>query len=651
LNGIVGIFGPNRAGKSSIVGTILYNLFNATDRGSIKNMYVCNVRKPFCYTRAVIDVNGVNYVIERQTTKHENRRGVQNAATALNVFRIDESGDAADLAGEQRLDTEKIIRGLIGNVDDFLLTSLSAQDDVSAFIKQGTTKRRQILSRFLDLDIFDKMYALANDDLKSVKSQLKIIPDKDWSDIVGSYKKNLQQIQADDESCTQRLRDANEQLNDARLELTKHGDQALVTQTQVDSQKKRVEQLEQQATKLTSDISTLNGDIERISAKLLTIEEIKKDNDVVSLKQRLDILSTLESSVTNLRLILDKECAILKQQERSTKILDDVPCGDSFPKCKFIKDAYLIRQKIDSQRSRVSKAQEKFDAASIELNNANIVDIRSKLDKLQQLHDRFAKLQLDASNKRTAIVKLESQRDLIVSQLEPAKAKLEVLEEALKNDENVEVVSLRSKIDNCLGAISRLDSDRLRLASERGKIISDIEKVHQEKRSREQLLQKMQVFELIAMAFSKKGIPSVIVGSQLPVINGEIAKILAGIVNFTIELEADEESDSMDVFINYGDSRRIIELASGMEKLISSMAIRVALINVSTLPKTNMLIIDEGFGALDDAGIESCNRLLVSLKRYFRTLLIITHVDAVKDVADQIIEVTKDEKDAHVSVE
>jgi DNA repair exonuclease SbcCD ATPase subunit len=54
---------------------------------------------------------------------------------------------------------------------------------------------------------------------------------------------------------------------------------------------------------------------------------------------------------------------------------------------------------------------------------------------------------------------------------------------------------------------------------------------------------------------------------------------------------------------------------------------------------------------LDDAGIESCNRLLVSLKRYFRTLLIITHVDAVKDVTDQIIEVTKDEKDAHVSVE
>jgi len=104
----------------------------------------------------------------------------------------------------------------------------------------------------------------------------------------------------------------------------------------------------------------------------------------------------------------------------------------------------------------------------------------------------------------------------------------------------------------------------------------------------------------------------------------------------------------MDVFINYGDSRRIIELGSGMEKMISSIAIRVALINVSTLPKTDMFIIDEGFGALDDTSIEACNRLLTSLKRYFRTIIVITHVDGVKDVADAILEITKNEKDSKV---
>ena len=159
---------------------------------------------------------------------------------------------------------------------------------------------------------------------------------------------------------------------------------------------------------------------------------------------------------------------------------------------------------------------------------------------------------------------------------------------------------------------------------------------------------KMKLYELITTAFSRKGVPSVIVSSQLPVINTEISKILTGIVDFTLELEVDEETDSMDVFINYGDSRRIIELGSGMEKMISSIAIRVALINVSTLPKTDMFIIDEGFGALDDTSIEACNRLLTSLKRYFRTIIVITHVDGVKDVADAILEITKNEKDSKV---
>ena len=42
--------------------------------------------------------------------------------------------------------------------------------------------------------------------------------------------------------------------------------------------------------------------------------------------------------------------------------------------------------------------------------------------------------------------------------------------------------------------------------------------------------------------------------SQLPVINDEISKILQGVVGFTVELEADSDSNSMDVYINYGDS-------------------------------------------------------------------------------------------------
>ena len=104
----------------------------------------------------------------------------------------------------------------------------------------------------------------------------------------------------------------------------------------------------------------------------------------------------------------------------------------------------------------------------------------------------------------------------------------------------------------------------------------------------------------------------------------------------------------MDIYINYGDSRRIVELGSGMEKMMASLAIRVALINVSTLPKTNMLIIDEGFGALDETNLEACGKLLHSLKKWFKNILVISHIDAIKDVVDNTIDITRKGVDSYV---
>ena len=72
------------------------------------------------------------------------------------------------------------------------------------------------------------------------------------------------------------------------------------------------------------------------------------------------------------------------------------------------------------------------------------------------------------------------------------------------------------------------------------------------------------------------------------------------------------------------------------------------LINVSSLPKTDLLVIDEWFCALDDMNIEACSRLLDSLKKWFRNILIISHVDAVKDTVDNVLDITQKEKASRV---
>ena len=110
----------------------------------------------------------------------------------------------------------------------------------------------------------------------------------------------------------------------------------------------------------------------------------------------------------------------------------------------------------------------------------------------------------------------------------------------------------------------------------------------------------------------------------------------------------DESSGDLDIFIDYGDSKRPIELSSGMEKMISSLAIRTALIEVSAIPKPDLFIIDEGFGALDDINLEACARLLISLKRNFKNILVISHVDSIKDIVDNVIEISHDGIDASV---
>jgi DNA repair exonuclease SbcCD ATPase subunit len=648
LNGIVGIFGPNRAGKSSIVGTIMYSLFNTTDRGSIKNLHVVNVRQPYCYTKAIINVNGTNYVVERQTVKHETRSGQVHAGTALNVFKIDESGNVIDMAGEQRTDTEKVVRKLIGTPEDCLLTSVAAQDDVKNFINQGITKRRKDLSRFLDLDIFDKMFEQAKVDVNVNKGMLKNLPDRDWARLADEFLKRIHDKELLIEEKDNLRNDAILRLQELRTQLSAFKDFNPVTKTQVDQQRAWVASMEDANQNTRHEIEVASKQIDEKTDKIAKVSDVLLKNDVEELRKRLETFRTLESSFESLKLVHEKDAVLLKQQERSLKILDDVPCGDKFPDCKFIKDAFKQKDKVEPQREKVLRALEKLQKAEAALDELKKEDLPGKVTKLDQLKALQMTLQNEVA--RLVLVKDRKKHDLNVTEpkLEEAKRRFAELEEALKNEENVEAVALRNSLDEVQQLIKRLDTEKLAIASEVGRISSDLAKLEDEKQRRHDLLQLMKAHELIAHAFSRRGIPSLIVASQLPLINAEIAKILNGIVNFTVELEQDDESDSMEIYIDYGDSKRVIELGSGMEKTIAAIAIRVALINISSLPKTDMFIIDESFGPLDPGSVESCNRLLTSLKRYFKTIFVITHVEGVKDVADHIIEVTKNEKDAKV---
>ena len=135
----------------------------------------------------------------------------------------------------------------------------------------------------------------------------------------------------------------------------------------------------------------------------------------------------------------------------------------------------------------------------------------------------------------------------------------------------------------------------------------------------------------------------------MPLINSEIAKILTNIVEFQVFIENDGKK--LDILIQHPKHEaRPLELGSGAEKTIASMAMRLALLTVSSLPKPDIFILDEPGTALDEENMEGFTRILDMVKTYFKTVILISHLDVLKDCVDSQIIIEKKDGYAHVNI-
>ena len=650
LSGITGIFGRNARGKSSVVGSLMYTLFNTTDRGPIKNIHVINSRKSHCIGKVTIGLGEERLRIERQSVKHKDKRGKESAVTHLNVFKVDENGNVlVDRSGEQRRVTENNIREQIGNSEDFLLTSLASQGEMNSFIKQRSTARKSVLTRFLGLDIFEKMAELAREESKLTQAQIKTAPDRDWDVAITGLILDQRQLREKIQEIERKITNfrLDEQKVQIRLSTFENAD--VITPADVERQKKVITASEKTLETHKKNKINFEKEIKDINKKINRIESVKNQISIDVLRQRQASLRSLESSLVKMKHSHERAFTLLQNQSKSVKKLKDVPCGDKFPTCKFIKDSHNDKKSIDSQKEKVEDLMDQLKVAESHLAVLKLENVGEQIKKYEALLKLESELIIKVTRKEADVKNVNSDIRSVEGRIERAKSDLEELEsKTVDSDVNDELNLLKSQVHSIRQKISVHDAQRMSAASEQGSFETKLNFLKEEKIKYQEIKQKWRIFDLFMQGVSKKGIPLQIITSQLPVINSEIAKILQSVVSFTIELEADPDSNAMDVYINYGDSRRIIELASGMEKMVASLAIRVALINVSSLPKTDMLVIDEGFGSLDDVNVEACNRLLVSLKKWFKTILIITHIDGVKDVADNVIDITWNGKDAKV---
>lgn len=130
----------------------------------------------------------------------------------------------------------------------------------------------------------------------------------------------------------------------------------------------------------------------------------------------------------------------------------------------------------------------------------------------------------------------------------------------------------------------------------------------------------------------KSGIPIHIIERLLPLIQNKVNAILELITEFTIKLFIEDDMLQIKAVYDFDNREMDISLCSGFERIITSIAFKVAFVEIANLPK--FLIIDEGFSAFDSGNLNSLYTIFDLLRDKLDFVLIVTHNDNIKDMTD-----------------
>ena len=183
----------------------------------------------------------------------------------------------------------------------------------------------------------------------------------------------------------------------------------------------------------------------------------------------------------------------------------------------------------------------------------------------------------------------------------------------------------------------------------KGSLEQKLTNLMEQQKEMKDIQQEYAAYDLYMRCMHSNGIAYDIIKKQLPAINDEIAKVLANIVSFEAFFE--DDGRRLNIFIKHPKhDARPLEMGSGAEKTIAAMAIRLALLSVSNLPKGDIFILDEPGTALDADNMEGFIRILDLIKSFFKTVILISHLDSLKDCVDTQIIIDKKGTYAHVEV-
>lgn len=688
--------GDNGAGKSSLLDAITFALFGEGTRGGARQMdtYVTTGADE-CRVELTFDLHGQTYRILRH-------RSVARNKSLLELY-IADGDDWRPLSGKTITDTEAAIAALV-RMDYKTFTA-------SAFVLQGQSDsltadmtdadRKAVLASILGLDLWDALLERTREQARGIKGELQLLT---------GQAQRLEPAAGEANIIAERLQRTRDELTVAQA----HQTDVEADLSRVQAQAGSYEQAEAQLADLARQLTAREQDKqaierERVTAQATLASAQRILGDAVAIRSAAHHEAELAPIVQQLTQRADQYAALSRQLEEATRqmtewdrtrqselaklkatieakaqqaaLLGRVPCtGETQANCALLASAREAEASLQTLRERFSHLgvqSNPHDARCAELATAREAvnyDAR-ELDRLRRDLDT-ARLsarrlpELDAATARAAEAqeRINGIDDRLVAALE-AIEELTARKAALQQ-QAVEAATARSLLAQSRGWVEAARNTVAAHQADIGRLEARLETAQKAAeelvtiRDRAAVLAEQSLtLDLMEQACSKRGgVPALIVENAVPEIerlaNDVLSRVSAGRLAIRLDTQVEGKStgtmqEVLRITVLDGGVERPYRNYSGAERFLTDISLRVALskfLSHRAGAEIQTLIIDEGFGSLDAAGRQRIMEALDIIRADFRLVLVITHLDELKDALPSRIHVTKTAQGSEVQV-
>lgn len=649
---LVCLSGNNGHGKSALLDALTWSLW-----GFARRPLGTNKSDETLIRIGSSDLEvSLSFYVNDQYYKVIRKAVVQNKKCSASLFFglcNDNQEITNSLNGSSIRETQLIINDIIGfDYDTFINSAYFKQGQSNEFSKKTAQERKEILCKFLKLDQLELVRQKVLEDIKLIQQEifsssirsddlekkynqsfLELNKKEDFLFKKGVYLKLKEELKIEKEHYKLDILNREElkksQKNQAELE------EKLVEL--VELQKKYKETIERK--------NIFKKRIENIAYLLLRNSRLSKiiDNKSNSLHLELHYIE-LELRIFSDRIhsFNKKDCSIcslcenyisknrIEELIKKSKKEEDLFLFKKNKILRSIDKVFNVKKKIENY-SKLLLYEEIKNISSLEKINSiefEVISIKEKIDTLNIIK----KNNLDKIN--TLLLSIDKQKFL----------------PNIENRES-ELIEKYEELATIHAVLKQAENFILQIKEE-------IEVI---KKKKEEDQKKLFDLQQLAYILSKDALQASIIESLLPILEEEANQLLSKLTNqeyriiieSTRDLKNGKAKETLDILIEDSLGRRPYEFFSGGEAFKIDISLRLALIKLITIhtkKKLELLIIDEGFGSQDGMGLDCLIDMLHVLQDEFKKIIVVSHLDSMKDHFPVHFLVHKTGKGSNVSV-